>query len=60
MDIDDRTPEDVIEELKRRGHKIGSVRGFDTKVMGIRFDSENGVILGGARSTGNIAWTMGW
>ena len=60
MDIDDRTPGDVIEELKRRGHKIGSVRGFGTKVMGIRFDSENGVILGGARSTGNIAWTMGW
>jgi len=60
MQIDDRTPADVIEELKRRGHKIGGVHAFATKVMGIRYDKENGVILGGARSTGNITSTMGW
>jgi len=60
MQIDNRTPKDVIEELKRRGHKIGAVHDFATKVMGIRYDSERGVILGGARSTGNITCTMGW
>ena len=60
MDIDARTPPDVIDELKRRGHKIGAIVQNSIKMMAIRYDTERGVILGGTRSTGNITCAMGW
>ena len=60
MDIDARTPPDVIDELKRRGHKIGALVQNGIKMMGIRYDKQRGVILGGTRSTGNTTCAIGW
>ena len=56
-----RITPDVIKELERRGHHVTVVGGWvNGKVMGIRFDQERGIMLGGASSRGNVAYAFGW
>ena len=56
-----RVPKDVIEELGRRGHEVKVGEAWSGgKVMGIRYDEANGVILGGASPRGNIGYAFGW
>ncbi|HUW30075.1 MAG TPA: gamma-glutamyltransferase family protein [Planctomycetota bacterium] len=58
--LDRRIPQDVIDELARRGHVIGAIREDPIKMMGIVFDADRGVIRGGVRSTGGVTCAMGW
>ncbi len=54
------TPE-VLVELKRRGHEVLVTGAWSNgKVMGIRYDKDRGVILGGASPKGNIGYAIGW
>ena len=51
----------VLAELQRRGHKVTVSEAWDHgKVMGIRYDTARGVILGGASPKGNIGYAIGW
>ena len=60
IDLDSRIPPAVVEELKRRGHRVGSMREQPVKMMAIRYDAGRGVILGGTRSTGNTTCALAW
>jgi gamma-glutamyltranspeptidase/glutathione hydrolase len=61
MHAEGRIPSDVIAELERRGHEV-VVDGdwVHGKVMGIRYDKERGVILGGVAAKGIIGYALGW
>jgi gamma-glutamyltranspeptidase/glutathione hydrolase len=51
----------VIASLKERGHEVQLDEGWvHGKVMGIRFDREHGVIMGGCSAKGNIGYALGW
>ena len=61
MVAESRIPQTVIEELKKRGHKVEMTGEWSNgKVMGIRFDKERGVIQGGVSAKGNIGYAIGW
>jgi gamma-glutamyltranspeptidase/glutathione hydrolase len=61
MEAEDRIAPEVIAELERRGHRVSVVGGWVMgKCMGIRFDHERGVILGGASPKGTIGYAIGW
>jgi gamma-glutamyltranspeptidase/glutathione hydrolase len=54
-------PAETLAELRRRGHEIilsGPWEGG--KVLAIRYDKANGVIMGAASPKGNISYAMGW
>ena len=56
-----RIGQEVIAELERRGHEVAMAGEWaHGKVMGIRFDKQRGVILGGASAKGNIGYAFGW
>ena len=56
-----RIPSEVIGELERRGHEVVVTEGWSNgKVMGVRYDKERGVIIGGASPKGNIGYAIGW
>jgi gamma-glutamyltranspeptidase/glutathione hydrolase len=58
---ENRIPTEVLQELERRGHKIRVVEGWvHGKSMGIRFDKEHGVILGGVAPKGEVGYAIGW
>ena len=61
MVAESRIPSQVIAELERRGHEVVQADGWaNGKVMGIRYDSDKGVIIGGASPKGNIGYAIGW
>ena len=61
MEAENRIAPEVIAELERRGHRVSVVDGWVMgKCMGIRFDRERGVILGGASPKGSIGYAIGW
>ncbi|HEY3342133.1 MAG TPA: gamma-glutamyltransferase family protein [Anaerolineae bacterium] len=61
MEAENRIAPEVIAELERRGHRVSVVDGWVMgKCMGIRFDRERGVILGGASPRGSIGYAIGW
>ncbi|PKB84016.1 MAG: hypothetical protein BZY88_00905 [SAR202 cluster bacterium Io17-Chloro-G9] len=56
-----RIPEQVIDELKKRGHQVQMTGDWaNGKVMAIRFDKDRGVIQGGVSPKGNIGYAFGW
>jgi gamma-glutamyltranspeptidase/glutathione hydrolase len=58
---EERIPREVLTELKRRGHEVLLTGAWSNgKTMGIRYDKERGVILGGASPKGNIGYAIGW
>jgi gamma-glutamyltranspeptidase/glutathione hydrolase len=58
---ENRIPAEVLQELERRGHKIRVADGWaHGKSMGIRFDKERGVILGGVAPKGEVGYAIGW
>ena len=51
----------VIAELEGRGHDIVMTGPWNNgKVMGIRYDRENGVMQGGVSPKGSIGYAIGW
>ena len=61
MVVEDRIAPEVQAELERRGHQVVVADGWSHgKVMGIRYDRERGVILGGVAAKGNIGYGLGW
>ena len=51
----------TIAALKRRGHDVVVADGWENgKVMGIRYDKERGVILGGVSPRRTIGYALGW
>lgn len=58
---ENRIPAEVLHDLERRGHLIHVTDGWvHGKAMGIRFDPERGVILGGAAPKGEVGYAIGW
>ncbi len=58
---DSLLPPETIAGLRRRGHEIvlsGPWQGG--KMLAIRYDKANGVIMGAASPKGNIGYSMGW
>ncbi len=61
MVVEDRIPQEAIDELRRRGHEDMVTDSWDNgKVMGIRYDKAHAVILGGASPRRQIAYALGW
>ena len=61
LKIENRFSDKVINELKRRGHEIILDDDWSHgKVMGIRYDTEQNVILGGVSPRGVIGYGIGW
>jgi gamma-glutamyltranspeptidase/glutathione hydrolase len=59
--VEDRIPPDVIAALKTRGHEVVVNEGWvHGKVMGIRFDQETGVIMGGVSPKNIVGYALGW
>jgi gamma-glutamyltranspeptidase / glutathione hydrolase len=56
-----RIPPAILKELERRGHKIErSDEWSHGRVLGIRYDEEKKIILGGASARGIISYALGW
>jgi gamma-glutamyltranspeptidase/glutathione hydrolase len=56
-----RIPAEVIGELERRGHHVTITGGWENgRCLGIRYDKERGIILGGASPRGGISYALGW
>ena len=61
MLVEERIAQKTIAALKRRGHEVHILDGWENgKVMGIRYDKERGVILGGVSPRKNIGYALGW
>jgi gamma-glutamyltranspeptidase/glutathione hydrolase len=61
MFAEDRIPKRVIAGLRRKGHEITVVDGWNNgKVMGIRLDASRGVIHGGVSPRKQIGFCAGW
>lgn len=59
--VEERIAQKTIAALKRRGHEVHILDGWENgKVMGIRYDKERGVILGGVSPRKNIGYALGW
>ena len=61
MFAESRIPPEVIAELERRGHEVVMTEAWaNGNVMGIRYDKDRGVILGGAAPKGDVGYAIGW
>jgi gamma-glutamyltranspeptidase/glutathione hydrolase len=61
MVAENRIPQQAIAELERRGHEVVVKDGWGNgKCMGIRYDKERGIILGGVSPRGKIGYALGW
>jgi gamma-glutamyltranspeptidase len=61
MRAEDRIPQKVIAELEQRGHEVVVTDGWvNGKCMGIWYDKERGIILGGVSPRGKIGYALGW
>lgn len=60
--VEEGIPPETVAELERRGHEaVRQGRWEQGKVMGICYDQERGVIIGGASAKGNhVAYALGW
>jgi gamma-glutamyltranspeptidase/glutathione hydrolase len=61
VEAEGRIPKEVIAALERRGHEVGLLDGWaNGKAMGIRYDKERGIILGGVSPRRLIGYALGW
>ncbi len=61
VDAEDGFPREVVAELTRRGHEVKVIdRWSNGKAMGIRYDGERGVIMGGVSPRRGIGYGLGW
>jgi gamma-glutamyltranspeptidase/glutathione hydrolase len=61
MVAEDRIAPEVIKTLRQRGHRVTVAGGWvHGKCMGIRYDRERGVIMGGVSPRGQIGYAFGW
>lgn len=61
VEAEGRISRDVIGALERRGHEVGILDGWaNGKAMGIRIDTERGVISGGVSPRRLIGFALGW
>ena len=61
VSTENRISSEVISELSARGHDVEEVEGWiNGKTMGIRYDSERGVISGAVAPKGTIGYAIGW
>ena len=61
MTAEARIPQDVVEDLERRGHIVDRSEAWSGgKPMGIRLHKEKGIIAGGVAPKGNIGYALGW
>jgi gamma-glutamyltranspeptidase/glutathione hydrolase len=61
MVAENRIPPDVIAALEKLGHEVVVKDGWvNGKCMGIRYDAERGIILGGVSPRGKIGYALGW
>jgi gamma-glutamyltranspeptidase/glutathione hydrolase len=61
MVVEDRIAPDTIAELRRRGHRVFVVPGWQNgKTMAIRFDPSRGLIAGAVAPKGIIGYAIGW
>jgi gamma-glutamyltranspeptidase/glutathione hydrolase len=59
--IEEHIPTDVRAELESRGHEVEVTDGaMAGKVMGIRFDSQRGVMSAGVSPRRTIGYALGW
>jgi gamma-glutamyltranspeptidase/glutathione hydrolase len=58
--LDVRIPEEVVEELKQRGHIVAISPYEGLKMMAVRIDPEKGVISGGVASNPTTAYAAAW
>ena len=61
FDIEDRIPDEVVDDLTERGHSVNRVDPWGNgKVMGIRYDKERGTIYAGTSPRREVAYSFGW
>ncbi len=61
VDAEDGFSREVVAELTRRGHEVKTIdRWANGKAMGIRYDGERGVIMGGVSPRRGIGYGLGW
>lgn len=61
VEAEGRIPREVIAALERRGHEVVLLDGWaNGKAMGIRYDGERGVIMGGVSPRRIIGHAIGW
>jgi gamma-glutamyltranspeptidase/glutathione hydrolase len=61
MVAENRIPPHVIAALEKLGHEVVVKDGWvNGKCMGIRYDAERGIILGGVSPRGKIGYALGW
>lgn len=61
VEAEGRISREVIAALERRGHEVALLDGWaNGKAMGIRYDQERGVILGGVSPRRMIGYALGW
>lgn len=61
VEAEARIPREVLAALERRGHEVGLLDGWaNGKAMGIRYDKERRVILGGVSPRRLIGYALGW
>jgi gamma-glutamyltranspeptidase/glutathione hydrolase len=61
VEVEGRIPREVIADLDRRGHEVVVLDGWaNGKVMGIRLDTDRGVIMGGVSPRRGIGYALGW
>jgi len=59
--LDQRIPDEIVEELKQRGHNVLAINPYEgLKMMAIRWDKELGIIAGGVASSPTNAYALGW
>ncbi len=59
--VESRIPREVIEGLERRGHEVEATGPWSNgKAMGIRYDGDRGVIMGGVSPRRAIGYAIGW
>ncbi|MFQ6054167.1 MAG: gamma-glutamyltransferase family protein, partial [Candidatus Bathyarchaeia archaeon] len=59
--VEPRIPEEVLDGLRRRGHKIVVDRPWSHgRCLAIRFDPETGVVFGGASPRTGDPYAIGW
>ena len=59
--LDARIPPEIVEDLKRRGHRVNAISPYEgLKMMAVRIDPEKGVISGGVASNPTTAYSAAW
>lgn len=61
VEVEGRISREVIQQLERCGHEVVVLDDWaNGKVMGIRFDKDRGVMLGGVSPRRSIGYALGW